>query len=74
MPHPHKKKVAHKKLKQLALAIIAGCVATFFLFRTDFFRAYIEKRMAEPQESQTGYKAKDRLRLEKLIHEESEND
>ncbi len=76
MTQKHKKRMAHKELKQAAVVLILSSLAVFLFLRSELFHAYLEKTFAKQQSRppQTGYKDKDRQELERLIHEGAKHD
>jgi hypothetical protein len=63
------KNKARKRLKLLALAVIAGAIPVYLVLHTLALRP-----IPPPREHQAGYKAEDRQKLEQLIHEGAKND
>lgn len=60
------------KLKYLALAVLAGIAAAYLFLDRGGFSGMAPQPLLQKQ--QTGYKAEDRLELERLIHEGTKND
>lgn len=64
------RKRLEKGLKHLAVAVIVAAAGAFLALR--WYNAH--NTVAPPAKQQTGYKAADRERLERLIHEGAKDD
>ena len=61
-------------LKYLAVAVIAAAATAFFFLRPPVTTSPSLSPAAAPEKKTTGYKAEDRQKLERLIHEGSKDD